>query len=482
MKTLMDSLAAVSLRFPTKVAVQYEEGKIEYRELYHRIIQWERRFRTLKIGLGDRVLLMIEDPVAFIVLWFALWKVKAVPIPLETKIIPAELDAAIGSSQCHFIVAAGESELKSKLVGGENLRAAEAGIRIFGIPDSEGKSAETTALFFYTSGTTGLPKCVIFSHQAMLENIFSLVRAIRLDERDLLLTPLSPVLPACIATAVLPALAVGAGLLLIKGGLPGKILHNLEESDATVFFAVPYLYELLLTTMSIRKSNSWRKVRLALTSSARLNGRLFDAFYEATRIPLRSIYCSSESGACTYNDSPRLASLRDSVGKPLEGVEIKIAAANGRPAAPGIEGEIWVRGSHLADGYFRRDQLQRQVFVDGWVKTGDLGRIDEGGDLFLTGRLSETINVSGYLVNPLEVERVLLEHPMVGEALVSCEPDAATGEKVVAKVVLKQRKYPVNGDDLLNFCAGRLNHYKIPREIRIVEFLEKSRYGKIKRA
>lgn len=482
MKTLVEHFEATVSQFPAQVAVTYEDEPIEYGDLQNRIHQMAQELQTAQIGPGNRVLLLVQHPVVFIVLWYALWKRDAIPIPLEAGIPDQELATAVASSQCHFVIAQPEAQLDTRLNRPLEKSALTGDLAVYRLTTGGELCEPGTALFFYTSGTTGLPKCVMFSHSAMVENIIPLARALQLGETDVLLTPLAPVLPACLATAVLPALSVGATLALTKGGLPGKMLRELERTRATVFFAVPYLYELLLGTMQVRQnSDAWSRVRLALTSSASLSGALFDAFYAAVRLPLRSIYCSSEGGACTYNDSETLASIRDSVGKPLAGVELRVVDPEGKTLEPGQEGEIQVRGTHLASGYFQRAELQAAVFADGWVKTGDLGVVDATGYLFLRGRLSATINVSGHLVNPMEVEGVLLQHPMVREALVVRETDPALGEKVVAKVVLAREARPETVNELSAFCVQRLAHYKVPRSFLIVAELEKGRYGKAKR-
>jgi long-chain acyl-CoA synthetase len=460
-----------------KPAFVYGNDSISFAQLQKQVDGWAQELESLNVTSGSRVVIAVEEPVAFIAFWLALWKLKCIPIPLEAGTKPDELKRAVAESQAHLVVLSGKDQV---MIDGASavLFNAYPDWRCLKIPDNLNcQLSDDLALFFYTSGTTGTPKCIMFSHDAMRENVLNLCKAIDLSEKDTVFTPISPVLPATLASAVLPALAVGATLALPKSPLPGVIISKLAKTEATVFFAVPYIYEMLVSVMELRKDNPWKNVRLCLTSSARLQAQLFDRFYELSRLPIRSIYCSSEAGACTYNNSDTLAVIRNSVGQVLEGVTVKIVA-EGREVARGKSGEVYISGRHLSKGYFQRLELQEKVFGDGWVKTGDYGRSDQSGFLYLEGRISDTINVSGFLVNPLEVEEVLLKHPAVDEVVVYRNQDAILGEIVGARVVLKKAAVEVNDKDLMEFCVCHLSHYKVPRRIEIVTELPKSRYGK----
>jgi acyl-CoA synthetase (AMP-forming)/AMP-acid ligase II len=480
---LPEIFARVCRANPGRIAVDYSGIQISYQHLYNKVITCSDELAALGIKRGARVILAVNDPIDFIILWYALWKNKGIPIPLETSITPVELGKAAEESQCHYIIASSKNNLEH--IPGLDIKSTKCfpGWRFAGIENREnGEPYPDTALFFYTSGTTGSPKCVVFDHAAMTDNIMSLARALRLSIEDRFFTPLAPVLPAVLATAVLPVLSVGGTLVLVKQPIPGKILKHLVYTSATVFFAVPYIYELLEVLMGIRNKNSWKQVRLCLSSSAFMEDRIFNSFHECTKLPIRSIYCSSEAGACTYNDSDHPALIRESVGRPLEGVELKIADKDGKRVPPGEQGQIMVRSSHTARGYYNREELRKKVFVDGWVQTGDIGTVDSAGYLRLKGRLSETINVSGHLVNPREVEEILLQHPGIAEALVFGKKDPRWGERIAARIVRSRSGAYVKTEDVLTHCGERLSHYKMPRVVEFVHELPKSRYGKLGRS
>ncbi len=470
-------------RFQERIALKLGDAQLTYKQLAKRVDSWSMELTALGLGPQERVLIAASEPLDFIAVWFALWRIGCIPIPLEASTAPAELARAAAESRAHRLFTSIPANLEViEPVNKGATTTQPAWIHAQMNPHPAEATSSNTALFFYTSGTTGTPKCVIFDHTAMAANVISLAETINLSEIDVMLTPASPMLPATIATVVLPALCVGATLALPAQPIPGQVLRKIVSTGTTIFFGVPYLYELLAATMALRESSFWGDVRLCLSSSAFLDGHLFDKFYNLTHLPIRSVYCSSEAGACTFNNADDLMLIRDSVGRALRGVDLQIMHSSGRILSSGSMGQVVVRGSNVASGYFCRPELQEEVFDEGWVKTGDLGVTDDGGYLRLIGRLSQTINVSGYLVNPREVEQVLLSHPAVAEAFVYGVKDPIMGEIIAAKVVLVKGMTLSSNDELLSICANTLIHYKVPRYVTVVGKLPKSRYGKIARS
>ncbi|HEY9062633.1 MAG TPA: class I adenylate-forming enzyme family protein [Pseudobacteroides sp.] len=466
-------------KYADRIAIDYENTTATYKELKEKTICWSMEMESIGIKFKNRVLLAIDSHIDFIAVWIALWKLNCIPIPMEATATALELERAAKESQCEFIIASSicgiaETQVVNKLPS--HIQPTWTYIQVKSMSSS--RIPEDAALFFYTSGTTGLPKCVVFDHQAMKENVISLAEKINLSEEDVFFTPLSPMLPATIATAVLPALSKGAALITVKNPIPGKLLRKIVDKKVTVFFAVPYMYDIITTAMSVRQEDAWNNIRLCLTSSAFMEAHIFEKFYSLTSIPIRSIYCSSEGGAVTYNDAEDIIKVRSSVGRPLQGVELIIVNGEGREANPGEIGEIYVAGSHLAAGYYNKLELQEIVFSPQGIRTGDLGAFDSEGYLTLHGRASETINVSGHLVNPGEVEEVIAEIAAISEVVVYSKADEHLGECIASKIVLNDDCTNLSTDEILDFCSKKLNHYKLPRHIEFVKELPKSRYGK----
>lgn len=469
-------------QFGQKKAIEVDAASLTYQEMWLRVESWANYFRQQNVHPGSRVMVNTSHRSDFLAALFALWEIGAVPVPLEPTVPSVELVRAMNEARIHWVLSenvahsmalSNDAELHTSPLQPNWLFA-----RVSAYADD--LCERDTAFFIYTSGTVGTPKCVIYDHTTAAAIIDSLIAAYNLSNRDTILTPLSPALSATLITGLLPGLVTGATLILPSEPVPGLVLKLIPATGCTIFFSVPYFYQLLIEAMEVRKKAHWGSVRLCLSTSAYLPGETFDAFYQLTHIPIRSIYCTSEANQCTFNSADDLILLRNSVGKPQRGVRIRIVDDQGLDVLPGQEGQIIVTGTHLSRGYFRRPDLEAKVYRDGWVYTGDLGALDAGGNLYITGRLSNTINVGGHLVNPQEVEQVLTSHPLVLEALVLGEGDSQVGERVVGWLVVKPGRH-ITVEELLHHCRRSLAHYKIPERIEFVSELPKGRYGKIRR-
>jgi long-chain acyl-CoA synthetase len=480
--TLFKIIETHCLKEAQKPALRLTGETVTYGRLLQRIEEWAEFLNHSGVKAGDRILLVNDDRFDFISAWLAIWKVQAVAIPLEPTIAPDELARCWEVAKPQWIVAANHQH---QAVIAQKALAMENPVRpewIFARSHSSQTSPGISdgSFYIYTSGTTGTPKCVMYDQKTAAAIISSLGEAYQLSDSDVVCTPLTPSLSATLITGILPGLASGALLVLPDEPIPGKVLKLIKRHGVTIFFAVPYFYSLLIEAMRTRQEADWSSVRLALSTSAFLPQKVFEEFYELTKIPIRSIYCTSEANQCTFNSSSDLELLKHSVGPPQAGVELDIVAEKGEKRPAFAEGEIVVRGTHLSKGYFCRPDLEAKVYRNGWIFTGDLGFMNREGYLFITGRLSDTINVSGHLVNPQEVENVLNSHPAVREALVLGEFVDQMGEKVVGWVVPNEGQQALP-EELIAYCHDKLIHYKIPSNINLVGELPKSRYGKIKR-
>lgn len=466
--------------YAQKPALIIDNKEVKYNEMRDRELEWKQYFQNLGINVGDRVVIIIDDRYDFMPVWFALWGIEAVPIPLEPTVSSAELERAIQSARPHWIFTENKEhcEVLETLGGIINVspRKEWSGVKL---EDSGVKSVEKSAFFVYTSGTTGTPKCVMYGFDATMATVNSLKKAYQMTPDDVVLTPLTPSLPATLFTVVLPTLVIGGTLVLSSKPIPGRVLKLLYTHKVTILFAVPYFYSLLIESIKIRGMEE-NKLRLCLSTSAFMPEKIFEEFYHISNLAIKSIYCTSESMYCTFNTSDDFDILKKSVGTVQEGVKIKIVDANIKEVKPGTEGQILVSGTHMSTGYFEREELQKKVYRDGWVHTGDLGYMNENGEIFITGRLSETINVSGYLVNPQEVEQIIMNFDNIKEVMITAEKEELRGEIVVAKVVLLEPKQ-LDKVAFIDYCKQQLFHYKVPARIDIVKELPKSRYGKVRR-
>lgn len=459
--------------YPNKLALVWKDKEITYQQLQRRTLETAGMLRQIGIKRNTKVLLSLKDSYDFITMWIALWMCNAIPIPMEAKVTDNEIGYAVESGKCQFIFA--DRQMNSLTEISFSL------CFCYKTSYETDDSGKDIALFFYTSGTTGLPKCVMFSHQAMYNNIFSLCDAAQMGSDDVFLTPISPFLPASLATVVLPSLALGATLIISHSALPGKLLKMMNDYRATAFFAVPFVYKNMLPAMESRERKLFQSVRLWLTSSANMESRIYDEYYSKYDIYIHSIYCSSECGAITYNSSQNIDEMKTSVGKPLGGVSIKIINEDGKEVGFGETGEIVVRGKNIFSGYYQKDDLMKRVFVDNWVRTGDLGSVNQNGFVWLEGRISDTINIAGYLVNPMEVENIILTYKGISDALVYAEQNEDREEIIAVRVVLENGQKIIDYDDFYTHCSKYLSSHKIPKRIEMVASINVGRYGKKKR-
>ena len=471
-KKLYDIFERVAVRNPGKVAFHFTDRSITYQALQESIRECESELIRIGVEEGTKVLLQMEEPEIFACMILAIWKLHALFIPIEKKVTDEELIRVKEESKCNFYITTFGSS------GDLNyLKGHYAFVRYQKIIQKEVSCQEETALMFYTSGTTGLPKCVAFNHVAMTNNVMTVAEKMNLSAEDVFYTPLALTLPATITTVLLPSLCCGTALFISETQLPRVILRNIESNLITVFFAVPYMYELMIETMNTAENNPFKNVRVCVSSSAFMKPHIFEQFYKKTNLFIHSIYCSSEAGAITYNDGEDLETIKNSVGRPLPGVQVQILA-DGKEAEENESGEIIVSGVSMSNGYFNRPQLHKEVFLECGVKTGDLAYKDKNGFITLCGRISDVINVAGYLVNPKEVEDLIITMDGIAEAVVYAVSKDVIGEYVAAKVILKDKHQVISEQDIIKYCSQHMSNYKVPRKIEFVESIQAGRYGK----
>ena len=279
-------------------------------------------------------------------------------------------------------------------------------------------------------------------------------------------------------TAVLPALAAGATLVLTPSKMPASIWRVLRECHITIFFSVPYVYDMLTQTDACSVEHD---LRICLTCSAFMDPKIYNEFFRKTNCDIHSIYCSSEAGVISYVSSNEKEKLVYTVGRAVQGVSIRVVDENGNQLQVGEIGQIEVSGCNLAEGYYNHEDLTNKIFACGWVKTGDLGYIDQGDYIYLVGRVNDVLNISGHLVGVQEIEQVINQFVQVKDSLVYGLTDDHSHQSIGCYIVLKDNDEPFNENAFLQFCHLRMSAYKVPLKIQVVSELPQSRYGKKRR-
>jgi O-succinylbenzoic acid--CoA ligase len=418
---MRDWLTQAAGRRPDHPALEAEGRQLTYAELLR--AAWRRAggLATVGVGEGDRVALRLAPGIAFCETLHALPLLGAVVVPLAPG---AEVPAGM-----RLVVDDGNE------VGAPEAPAA---------PLRHEHHPDAVHSVIHTSGTTGHPKAVELTYANHAASALASADALGVELEDRWLCPL-------------PLHHVGGLSVLIRGVINATtvVLHErfevervrraLEAGDVTLASMVP--------TMLVRLREAGLRRAPGLRAIALGGGPIPPGLLEWAAdvgLPVVPVYGMTETASQVVAGWP---------GRPLRGVEMSIAP----------DGELLVRGPMVAS---------EALAGDGWLHTGDLGRLDPGGLLHVEGRLKELIVTGGENVAPLEVERVLMEHPAVADAGVAGRPDAEWGEAVVAFVVLRE---PVTAEDLRAWCADRLAAFKVPKRVEVVDGLPRNSGGKLER-
>jgi acyl-CoA synthetase (AMP-forming)/AMP-acid ligase II len=460
---------------PQGRAVSDAAQALDNAELLSRVCAAASHLEDLGISAGDVVALKLTNRVEFIVLLFAAWRIGTTVTPVNPSLTASEVARQLDDSgSTLMVVEHGSVELDAPV---PTLDVNELRKVSYGPTPEPYVDPDALALLIYTSGTTGVPKGVMLDH-ANLDAMARMGRnAFRIDENDrcLLILPLFHV--NGIVVSVLMPLLAGASVVVTSRFQPDTFFDIVAAERPTYFSGVPTIFSMLATLPDhVRPDTS--SVRFAVCGAAPAPAELLERFEGRYGVSIVEGYGLSEATCgSTANpiDGPRKAGT---VGVPFPGQELRILAPDGSEVPQGVDGEVVVAGPNLMRGYLGRPDETAQVLVDGWLRTGDVGHLDEDGYLTLVGRSKEMIIRGGENIYPKEIEDVLTGDPSVLEAAVVGVPDEMWGEVVVAYVEPAPHTV-VNLEALEARCAANLSGYKRPIAIHVVDALPRNAVGKV---
>jgi long-chain acyl-CoA synthetase len=341
--------------------------------------------------------------------------------------------------------------------------------------------ADDTAVVIYTSGTTGKPKGAELTHFQLYMNcsVAGGLFGARREDVTLAVLPFFHVFG--LSSLINVTVRYGGALSLVPRFDPVAVLDTVETDRCTVIGGVPTMLQALAEQDITGRDLS--RLRVAVSGGASLPGEIMRVFEDKFGIAVLEGYGLTETASTSsFNVSATDRKLL-SIGKPIWGVQMRIADLEGRPLPRGKEnvGEILIRGHNVMKGYLGRPEETAEAFRGGWFHSGDVGYADEDGFYFIVDRSKDIVIRGGYNVYPREIEEVLFEHPDVLEAAVIGREDERLGEEVVA-VVVRRADATLTEPELIEFCRGRLAAYKYPREVRFIPELPKGPTGKILKA
>lgn len=479
----------------TRNAITMSSGELTFEELYSAADRFAASLEQEGVADGSIVALALPNSLSFVPAALALMRLSCVVGLVSPNYRASELGAIVQGVRPHcFLVADPLAKVLGQSTIGGGARAVdlplvgdELKLVFSSIPGSQPTPAASdadrasrvpsgAALLKFTSGSTGIPKGIVWTAANVMTEAENVVTTLELTPDDRSVAAIPIVHSYGFDLGVLPLLLAGCGLTLRDQFVPRRIIADLASRDTTVFLGVPSMYRLLLQTR-LASVPDLSHIRYFLSGTANLSADFIRAFHGRFGVPICQHYGSSETGAATNHVPSEVLAHPASVGLPMRNVELAIIDEAGQPVPSGTEGEVVVKSGAVAQGYIMGQPADRVVLKDGEFRTGDLGMIGEDGYLYVTGRRDEVINVGGFNVSPYEVTQVLERFPAVREAAVIGVRDAIGGSVVYAAVSLDS---PATEQEILRHCQQYLADYKVPRRIDIMTELPRGPSGKVR--
>lgn len=342
-------------------------------------------------------------------------------------------------------------------------------------------TAQDVALILHTSGTTARPKIVPLSQANLLASARNIARHLVLTPADRCLNVMPLFHIHGLIGALLASVASGASVVCAPGFHEASFFDWIAEHGPTWYTAVPTIHQAVAAQGErYRQQAPGHRFRFVRSSSSALPPKTFEALRALTGAPVVEAYGMTEaSHQMTSNPLPPGVCKAGSVGLPC-GVDVALMDEAGAFLPQGMTGEIVIRGPGVTAGYESNPEANAKAFTDGWFRTGDQGRFDEEGYLYIAGRLKEIVNRGGEKISPREIDEVLLEHPDVAQAVAFAVPHPSLGEDLAAAVVLKEGAR-VDEAGLRQFLFGRLADFKVPSAMVVTGAIPKGATGKVQR-
>jgi long-chain acyl-CoA synthetase len=496
---------------PDKTALLAQGVAVTYRELEQRMNRAGGWFRQAGIGKGDRVALLFPNDYRFIEICFGLMRIGAVPLPLNMKLSAETLSYILEDSgakllvthesllgkarQLHSASLAGPLVVAGAGEAGKEAPDSEGGATISGSDVSYDKAVcampaelevvpvqdRDLCFLLYTSGTTGKPKGCMLTHGGQWWNADTNRKLLMLDRDDTALVSVPLYHKNAMINAVKPCLMLGATIVILPGFDPGEVVDAIEKNRVTYTTGVPAMYKMILAHYKQNPGRDLSSLRFIVCGSSEVPPELTRELETTFGVEILEAYGLTEGGPQVFV-SPRWGIRRQgSAGLPLPGSEVRVVSTDGknRELPRGEVGELWVRNPGVAIGYWNLPEVTKTRFTDdGWLKTGDLVRLDEDGYAYIVGRKDDMINIGGENAYPKEIEEILIRHPEIDDAAVVAMPHETKG-KVPAAFVVKRPGSDLTEQAVKAYFFEHGPAYAHPRKVVFLEQMPLSGTGKI---
>lgn len=500
-------------------------GKLTYRQLLDQVNRFAAALAALGVKKGDRVALMLPNLPQMVIAFYGTLKLGAIVVNTNPTYTAREIEHQFSDAGAETVVILSGfySKLKEIQDRTQVKRAIIADVpdyvpapfnalvkstvkkhgQMVDVPEGNGVyhfrkllnahpeappqvaiAPEDTALFQYTGGTTGVPKAAMLTHYNLVVNtiqVKSWMRTLEHGKETVMgAIPFFHVYGMTVAMSL--AMYLGARLVIVPNPRPiDGVMKALHKERATVFPGVPAMYIGIINHPQV-KEYDLKSIKACISGSAPLPMDVQIKFGEITGGRLVEGYGLTEAAPVTHCNPIYGLRKNGSIGIPFPDVEAKIVDYETLADKPvGQDGELWLRAPQVMKGYWNKpEETAKQITPEGWLRTGDIARMDEDGYFYIVDRLKDIIIASGFNIVPREVEEVLFMHPKVQEAVVAGVPDPYRGETVKAYVVLKPGEV-ATADEIIKFCQDKLAPYKVPKQVEFRSELPKTMVGKVLR-
>lgn len=487
---------------PDNPAIWDAERRLSWADLEDRTTRLAGWLRAHGVGAGDRVALCLGNRSAYLEAVFAVARIGAISLPMNTRLSPREITFLLDDCSPRVVLheadlanlietacAAAQERPQRLAVGAELCPYEQALAAATPFTEIVPVSANDPMMLMYTSGTTGEPKGALLPHRKTLANSLNaqLFFGIRHDDRVLVVAPLFHSLGLLILSV--PMVYGGGHLVLQPRFDPAEVWSCVERERITYMGGVPTMYQRLHDALAANAGDhrDLSSLRFLFTAGAAVPAELVRAF-EARGLVLKQGYGQTETSILCCLDVDDAVRKAGSVGRPVFHGEVRVVALDTLEAPteawadvrPGEKGEVVVRGPLTMLGYWRRPHETAQTLRGDWLRTGDIATVDDEGFVTLVGRARDMLISGGENVYPAEIEAVYSDHPSVREIAVVGVPDERWGEVGRAHVVLNADS-PFDPEELAAWGRERLAQFKIPHEFRAEVRLPRTASGKVQK-
>ncbi len=516
MRTLSQVLRDTTQKVPQRHAILDPSGvTLTYEQLNIRVDQLARGMLELGVAKGDKVGLWMPNIPEWVVAYYAIARVGAVVVPMNTRYKIHEVEYILNNSEATTLFAVDAfagieylpmiaelrgnlPNLKHVIIAGQPSHdmhpfeaIAQKGQQLCG----DGKLAEREAscdpldnvFILYTSGTTGNPKGAMLSHHNIAKNAEQVTEVLRTTQKDVFLLAVPFFHCFGCVMGIAGAITWGAAMVPMQIFKPAEALELIERFGASVLYGVPTMFVLELEEYRKGKADG-SSYDVATLRTGIMAGAPCPV--EVMRGTMEEMHCNVSIAYGLTEASPVITMTRfddsvarrvETVGRALDGVEVKIADEDRRSLPTGEMGELACRGYNVMMGYYKMpDKTAESIDDEGWLYSGDLATMDSEGYVQIVGRKKDMLICGGFNVYPAEIEEYLFTHPKVQNVSVIGLPDSVMGE-VAAAYIIPRPGQDIDPQEIVDYCVGEIANFKVPRYVELIEELPMTQSGKIQK-